>query len=100
MDIALAPDRAAAELLLQGPWHAASLLPPDLNGPTRPFTALPADAIATPLARLIERAAAIDPNAPALDDGTLKLTYAEALLRMQRVGAARSGARAISMRPF
>ena len=88
MDIALAPDRAAAELLLQGPWHAASLLPPDLNGPTRPFTPLPADAIATPLARLIERAAAIDPNAPALDDGTLKLTYAEALLRMRRVGAA------------
>jgi acyl-coenzyme A synthetase/AMP-(fatty) acid ligase/thioesterase domain-containing protein len=63
-------------------------LPADLNGPRGPCLPLPPDAAETPLATLFERAAALTPDAAALDDGTRRLTYAEALHRVRRLAAA------------
>ena len=87
------PQRASAGAAAEGSWHDAPPVPPDLNGPRdHPFAPLPPDAPDTPLAGLFQRAAARAPDAPAIEDGTDRLSYAEATERVRRLGAAVSRA--------
>lgn len=75
--------------LLDGTWHDAGPVPPDLNGPRgHPFVPLPEDAADRPLAQLLAQAAALRPAAPALDDGALRLDHAATLDRVRRLAGA------------
>jgi amino acid adenylation domain-containing protein len=74
---------------LASPWINQSTHPLDWNGPTdRPFTAWTDADLEVPVARLFERVAARHADRIAVDDGTVRLTYAELL----------SAARALGMR--
>ncbi|MBV9735634.1 MAG: AMP-binding protein [Acidisphaera sp.] len=61
-----------------GAWTVPPAIPVDLNGPDgRPYEKLPPDSQERPLAALFAKVAGRHPDAPALDDGTLRLSYRE-----------------------
>jgi len=81
-------------------WRQAAFVPLDFNGPTqRPAIALPADFAARPLFDLLRGAAATDPDALAVVDGTERLTYRDLLDRIgraaRRIGTEPAGAVAV-----
>lgn len=83
-------------------WRRSNGIPLDFNGPTdRPYPRLPADFAERPLYQLLQEAAAVDPDAPAIVDGRERLSYRELLRRVRlaarAVAAAGSGPIAVVM---